>query len=286
MFKFLILFTVLSFTISTMAQTGVDLGLNKKKKFISIKSLNKAEKERIEDFFITDNDTLVNLKNDLTEAELKLFCECYTNDTIIKKYKEAVFQYSWSRNKKLKIRQWNAEIKVYFDSAIPKDVKKEFIAFYKPLNEVKNLKIDFVKNKDASNYVIKTSDTIISQFGADESDYKETHPLKRISYNIATDNTYKFYSAITLIDLNRLEDKSLLLQKLKQVFFISLGQFVVNERADETSLLSTRYKNSSTISKMDITLLKMHYLKIFDQAISAYVINELVKKSKTLCTDE
>lgn len=286
MFKFLILLIVLSFTINTIAQTVVDLGLNKKKDFISIKKLDKNERQIIKDYFITDNDTLVNLKNELTEAELKLFCSCYTNDSLVKKYKKAVFYYEWNDDKLQKSNQWNSDIKVYFAPSIPRNVRTKFIKFYNPLNTINNLKIDFVKNIEDSNYVIKVSNTIIPNLTIRDNKYDETHPLSKISYSMLTDKTRKFYAGTMQIDLDNLDDKSLLLPKLKQVFFLSLGSFIINKSFSETSLVSSQYINSETISIEDFELIKMHYFKIYDQLVSASKIDELVQTSKSICKNE
>ena len=280
------LLLALIFGFEALSQTGVDLGLNNKKDFVSIETLNRADRNKIEDYFITDNDTLVNLRNEISKEELKLFCHYYTDDTLISNYKTAVFHYASNKDKKQKSYQWNCDIDVYVDSAIPKKIKKDFIKFYSSLNHINNLKINFVNDVEESNYIIKLSDTLISNYKMGRHKNPELHPLSKIAYNMLADDNKKFLGGIAKIDLDHLSDKSLLLQKLKQMFFISLGQFIVNETFHETSLLSPNYKNNETISNEDLDLLKIHYIKIYDKPLSAFTINELIEKSKSFCENE
>lgn len=274
------------FSLNIISQTGIDLGLNGKKGFVSIKTLDLEERKNITDYFITDNDTLVHLKLNLTKNELKLFCDCYTNDSLVKAYRKAVFRVSMKHGRYRKSNQWISAINIYFDKSIPRKVKKEFIKFYEPLNSINNLDLNFISNISNANYIIIKSDTLIKNYESNLATYDEIHPLSKGGYKIITDKNNKFYGATLNIDTNRLKDKTLILPKLKQLFFFSLGQFIFNKDFPKTSLLSTRYKNSATISEDDLNLLKMHYFKIFDKQFTIVEFNKLLYKSKLYCSNE
>lgn len=273
---------LLFFNLNATSQTDVDLGLNMKKKFVSLKTIDLEERALIMDFFITDNDTLVSIKDKLTKKELDLFCECYTNDSLTKKYNLSVFIDTWKDGKYLSNYQWTSKINVYFDKQIPIKVKKDFISFFEPLNNIDNLEIDFVKKKENANYLIKTSDTLIPN----NPKYGEAYNLSKATYNMLTDKNKKFYGGEIIIDLDRLNDKSLLLPKLKQLFFTSLGQFATLKHFTKTSLLSIKYEDDKEISDEDIQLLKMHYIKIFDEPFTLMEFYKLTSKFKSICKNE
>lgn len=284
--KFSALLLILFYSSHAVSQIDIDLGLKSKMDFISIKSLTKNDRQNIEEYFITDSDTLVSLKNELSKSELDVFCKCFTNDSLIRNYKSAVFYYSNNNDKVQKANQWNSNLKVYFSKDIPKKTRNKFKKFYKPISSINNLKIDFVKDIEDSNYVIKLSDTIIPNITIGETEYDETHPLSKISYSLLIDKYRKYYGGTLIVDVDRLNNKNLLLPKLKQLFFLSLGAFIINKSFSNTSLISTEYIDNRQISNEDLKLLEMHYFIIYDKLVSAFTINELAKNSKSICSYE
>ncbi|WP_178985520.1 hypothetical protein [Winogradskyella helgolandensis] len=285
--KFLILFIFLLFNFNAVvSQTGVDLGLNTKKSFVSITSLNQEDKLKIKDYFITDNDTLVSLGNELTNAELKMFCKCYTNDSLVNKYREAVFRMAMDNGKYRKSNQWNSDINIFIDKSIPRKVRKKFTEFYKPLTSINNLNLNFVSQVSEANYIIKESETLIENFESNITKYGENHPLSKGEYKVITDKNHKFYGATLTVSIRELEDKTLIVPKLKQLFFLSLGQFIINKTFPDTSLVSTLYNNSKIISEADLNLLNMHYFKIFDKEFTVKEFYRLLRESKRYCKND
>lgn len=213
-------------------------------------------------------------------------CELIKNDAIIKRYKDVVFNNAnCGVFDPVLTKQWNSKLIVYLDKSIPVWVKKDFIKFYKDLKDINNLKIEFTKNKEKANYLISTTEEdLLAKM--DISDKDETYPYSHVYYSLLTDDNSNFYGCKTEINLKAINDKSLILPKLKQLFFISLGQFTTDKKVENNSLLSYSYNNSSDISQKDLKLLKLHYLQIHDKPLSCSTYGKFINNLKSICENE
>jgi hypothetical protein len=192
-------------------------------------------------------------------------------------------------NNKLKsefeLKQWNAPIVVYFDKQIPKPVVKQFETFYNQISSLEHLRIGFTSNIKKANYYIKTTSESINAYNEDfkfDSEIeRENSYFTGATYLLDTDDNNKFYNGILTINIERGKSNMAILKQLKQLFFLSLGNFDTGFKIDESSLLSNNYKNTDTFSKFDLDLLKLHYSIIYPQKIDDRTFSKLMKLYKT-----
>lgn len=280
--KKIILISLLFYYQNTASQTDLILDFKKKKKYTSIKlSENKSK-----DYIIINNDTLFNRDHNLKIDNLEKFCDCFNNKEFNIQYSSAV-QFHLPKNKQVvETKQWNSQIIVFVDKSIDKTVKKKFVAFFKQINDIENFKISFTKSKKESNYLIKVSDSTISNFKSDTKEYNELSPYSKVTYNLTTDKNNKFYGGTLLIDKTILKDKDLTLKKLKQMFYMSLGPFANRESMPIESLLNPNYVESEIITDFDLKVLKTHYYKIYPRPFSKLDLIIMKRKSKSICKNE
>lgn len=287
MSKNIILLFFFFFSFNAIAQTDFDLDLNTKKEFISIKTLNKEKRKNIKDYIILDNDTLVNSNRALLFDNNQQFCEYYKSNEYFNNYNAAVSYELLKKSDRIAVsKQWNSEIFVYLDKSIPKKLRKKFTSFFKQIDSINNFKLSFSKSIDQANYVIKVSDSTITNYKTDTREYDETYTYSRIKCNLLRDKDNKIYGAITLVDASLLNNKPLMLKKLKQIFFISTGQFNQVNFAPSESLLSPDYIDSIKIAEFDINFLKTHYFKIYSRPFNKLDAFKLSKKAKSICNNE
>lgn len=199
---------------------------------------------------------------------------------IVSRYESQIFRFEDSTSI---LKQWNSDIVVYLDKQIPKGVSENLMTFYEQINEINNLNILFTSKLKDANYYIKVTSEKVNVYGEDYKFNSEEERLKDIytcaTYRIITDNNYKNYAGVLKINISN-SDNEFLLKQLKQMFFISLGQFYKYYGYEETSLLSDKYNNSNTISDNDLELLRMHYAIIYEQKINGNTFKALQKIQK------
>ena len=254
-------------------------------KFISIKSANENQKSRIIEKVIIRNDTLVKLKKGFSEDDINYICECFKDDTITSIYRNMAFTRKLKGYLKSETTQWNSKVIIYFDSQFSKKTIREFKAFFKPIEHIYNLNISYTNKPDKANYHIKVSDSLIENHKNDDGDLDETQPFSRITYNLISDNNYKYYAGKIFIDIKHIEDENLIIIKLKQLFFNSLGHFQMNySPLSGNSLTNENYNDSKLISETDIALLRLHYFKIHHNSFNLKDFLNLEKELKKICT--
>lgn len=188
------------------------------------------------------------------------------------KYSYLAFgSYSSNYNKKnLSLRQWNVPIKVFVDNSFSRenrnDIEKIIVYFSKL--EIPNLNIKLVKNKRISNYYITTSNEKFETLDAKKLDQYSDEQIKNrykdnANYFLTSDNNNKNYSCVLKVNINTFEEEENIQIKVKKLFFSSLGRFYFFHYNPKESLLSTKYKNSDTLSTYDISILKTHYNYIY-----------------------
>ena len=228
---------------------------------------------------------------DHTFSELEntnyLDTSAYFNKDIFKTYQYVVFCNSTETSKTVfEHKQWNDTIVVYLDSELPKEVKKAFKTFFINLNkyEIKNLNITFTNALEKANFYIKISSDSIYTYGEDyifnKNIAKEDAITTGATYNLLTDKNNKFYSGVLSVNPLQSNTNEKLLKQLKQLFFISLGQFQFSSYIGKGSLLSKDYNNTNTISVKDIELLRIHYGTIYDQKINGTTFKKLLNIPK------
>jgi hypothetical protein len=267
-------------SISLFSQTNLDQFFEPRLLFDSQENITDQNTEII----ILETDTLYNLNSntyDLSFLNDSLYIEKF-----IKLYNAIGFGAS---NNELKrefvLKQWNAPIVIYFDKQIPKPVVKDFEIFYNQISSLEHLKISFTSNIKKANYYIKTTSESINAYNEDfkfDSEIeRENSYFTGATYHLDTDGNNKFYNGILTINIERGNTNVAILKQLKQLFFLSLGNFDIGFKIDESSLLSNDYINSETFSRFDLDLLKLHYSIIYPQKIDNRTFTKLIKFSKT-----
>jgi hypothetical protein len=268
------------FSISLFSQTNLDVFFKTRLLFDSLENITDKNTEII----ILETDTLYNLNTN--SYDLSFLNDSLYNEKFLKIYNAMGFAVS---NNKLKsefeLKQWNAPIVVYFDKQIPKPVVKQFETFYNQISNLEHLRIGFTSNIKKANYYIKTTSESINAYNEDfkfDSEIeRENSYFTGATYLLDTDDNNKFYNGILTINIERGKSNMAILKQLKQLFFLSLGNFDTGFKIDESSLLSNNYKNTDTFSKFDLDLLKLHYSIIYPQKIDDRTFSKLMKLYKT-----
>lgn len=265
------------------AQTDYLIASESSLRFISLKTLDLKNEANITEKVIIDNDTLVKLKPKATAADMDLFCQCFNKDAIVKIYLSTAF--NKKNNEGLATsNQWSSKIIVYLDPKFSKQIKRAFKAFFKPIENIRNLSISYTNNKNDANYHILISDNTIKQFKNNDGQYSDFYPLSRVTYSLVNDKRNRFYTGKLKIDTKSLLDnETLILKKLKQLFYNSITYFQLNNIISKNSLTSINYDESNTISDLDVELLTLHYYRLHENPITFKQFYNLVKKAKSVC---
>lgn len=261
-----------------ISQNSYDSIVKHRKVFTSQKpsNLNKNTKK-----ILLANETLYD--NYTKSHNLQYLNEAlYLNKKTLRRYKAQIFRFTYEYSKTVyELKQWNAPIVVYIDRKIPKNIVQDFKKFYTQIDSIENLKISFTSNIKKANYFIKTTTEKIKSYSKDyefdSEEEKENSILTGAKYNLLTDDNNKFYSGILTVNIDK-EIK--LLKQLKQLFFMSLGQFYTSQYYPKESILSKTYENKKSISQFDLDLLKIHYSIIYDQRINGTTFEKLIKLSR------
>lgn len=274
--------TLITFLISfsLISQTNLDQLFKPRLLFSSQESKTNKKTEII----ILETDTLYNINSNV--YNLKFLNDSLYSENFLQVYNIAAFIMSRKKSgTNYELKQWNAPIIIYFDKKIPKSVIKEFRKFYSQINGFEHLKISFTSNIEKATYYIKTTSKIINAYNEDftfDSEIeRENAILTGATYSLNTDFNNKFYSGILTINIDRGRTNIAILKQLKQLFFMSLGNFYNGYLIDDSSLLSNDYINSKTISKFDLDILKLHYSMIYPQKMYDKTFDKLIKLSKT-----
>ncbi|WP_439152422.1 hypothetical protein [Winogradskyella sp.] len=218
--------------------------------------------------------------------DLDKFCDCFGYEDFNIKYLIAV-DFRLPKNKRIaQALQWNSDILVYLDKSIPKKTRKRFVNFFKQINGINNFRIAFSKKLKNANYLIRVSDSTIPNKKTKTKEYDEYHPFSKVTYNLLNDNNDKLYAGILEIDKSVLHNDSLTLKKLKQMFFMSLGAFVMITYMPYESLLSPTYESSEKISELDLKLLRTHYYYIYPGVFHRADILKLREQAKLICNND
>lgn len=180
------------------------------------------------------------------------------------------FYYRNDKDKRY-ISQWSVPLVVHIDKKITKSTRENFETFFAQINNVENLNISFTSNIKKANYQIKVVDTVVNAYSKNYTFENETDRKNSFrtgaTYKMLSDGNYKRFSGYLLINL---EDKSedLILKQLKQLFYMSLGQFTFSSKYNEDSIFSNKYDNRSQLIPDDLNILNLHYATIYDKKIN------------------
>ena len=255
--------------------------------FVSSNLLSQSSYDSIiqprKEFLITENDATIIENTSNQNVNLDFLCD----QKLARKFTYSVFRHSNENSKTIHyLKQWNTPIIIYFDKRIPKEVINKFRSFFSELNTINNLKIYYTTNIEKANYQIKTSNHKITKytknvkFTSDKE--KINYFLYNATYQLQTDYNMKFYAGVIYINIDEFSN-DLLLKKLKQLFYISLGNLTTSYSSKENSLLSLKYIDNPTISDNDFNFIKAFYKVIYTQKINGTTFSNLKKLAQKNC---
>lgn len=209
-------------------------------------------------FIIRGKDTLVPFPKDYKktssvlvpyEPKDSLFLEIY-KDIVYKKYQKPIKE----SDKKLTMKYWKTDIKIYFTKSVDVTVKKELKKFATYLSEkVDSLNISFVNQLEKSNYVVYGYNSK-NTFKFDDRIKSESN-----GYYILWDANQRIYNCKLQINDESFKNKEDLMIEIKKMFLGSLGHFNYTNRLPKESLLSVLYFKNKSLTPQDLEILKYHY---------------------------
>lgn len=247
--------------------------------YISLKQYKKKYKKPLTkndslNFIYRDNDTLVQVKNYIKPKGTSVPYE-YKDSTFLYYYKKVAFNHkNDSVSKKTSMKYWKNDIRIFFSKSISKNTKKELMSFAKNISsQIDSLKISEVKKVEKSNY-------IVYYFG--DYDYES-----RMANNKNTDfyiywRQNKIYRGAIKIDTKVFFNEKLIIYKIKELFFKTLGYFKFIDDFNCESYFSNCYSPHKKMSELDLELLKYHYSYGICKGTDLETFEEQHKKAKEL----
>jgi hypothetical protein len=226
---------------------------NGKSYFVPMTIYKKSYKKRDSiGYILKDSDTLVMVKK-LNEIPKNRVLYEPRDPSFLDIYKTVAFRFKNEGDKDSEtMKYWKEPIKVYFAQNIHKDVVRSLKTFMKELEtHVDSLHIQQVRSLEESNYVIFNN----------ESYQYDTRVNKKSScdYYIEWNNTSQITRAALRFDLLKLPSLKLRKQKLKELFFGSLGRFIMSDSFVCESYFSNCHSDTKYLTSLDIEILKYHY---------------------------
>ena len=203
-------------------------------------------------FMFRNGDTLVMVKDYKRSKGVR---EPYEpkDSTFLEYYKKVAFiEKRNSPDSTETMKYWKDNIKLFFSKNIPGKTVREVMKFAETLDEITDsLNIYKVRNVQDSNYVVYYS-----------GDYEYEPELKyrnNSNYYIYWNGKSQIYRGAIKINTETFFNEELRTERIKQMFFLSLGRFVrVNDFACE-SYFSNCYSEEKKLTPLDIELLKYQY---------------------------
>lgn len=203
-------------------------------------------------FTIWENDTLIKLTDYKPPKGVPVPYE-FKDSTFLEVYKKIAFNIIHKDSINTKpMKYWKDDIRIFFSKSISKSVVKDFMNFAKKIDsEVDSLQIYQVKKLEQSNYII---------YHNDNYEYEPSlRNYKRSSYWVYWNKKNQLNRAYLRIDKNNMFTEKLEIQKIKDLFFGSLGRFRLNNELSCDSYFSNCYSDNKQLSQFDLELLKYHY---------------------------
>ncbi len=200
----------------------------------------------------------------------------------IDNYTSLVFVYSPKKYRRpYHIYQWMSPILIYFDESIPKPLKKSLTNLVEQIEEedIQNLSISFVKDKDDANYLIRSTEkTFDVNFDFKNEEDKKNYVFNNGIYKLILGSAKKPRGCILELNVNNDQSLDILKKNLNQLFFLSLGRFrVFNDFKNQHSFINAFYQYTEELSEVDLALLKIHYNVIFNSPITKKEFRSILK---------
>lgn len=203
-------------------------------------------------FIIKNGDTLIRVDRFISPKGVAVPYE-YKDSTFLELYKKIAFQpiHKDSSNTK-PMKYWKDDIRIYFSENMSKSVIRDVMEFaHKIDEEVDSLKITKVKKIEDSNYVI--------YYDTDYEYLNEIKNKKKSDYWISWNGKNQIERGYLRIVKSRMFSEKLTIQKIRELFFGTLGWFYLQDDLDCDNYVANCYSDSKHLTAIDLEILRYHY---------------------------
>lgn len=233
----------------------------KKRTYIPIsqyKLLNKPLTQKDSaNFMFRNEDTLVLVKNDykpFDENDMVRVPYTEKDSAFLNIYKSTVYNTDgYNGRNKPTSKLWIEDIKIYFEKSVPRKHRKNLLKFAEILStDVDSLKITEVNKRGKSNFLVYYIN------GEEDYNFEPRIKDKVSSYYLTWNGKQQITGASIKIDSRYLTNEDEQLNKLKVLFFGTLGYFRSTPRVASNSLVSNS-NIKKELTSIDREILKYHY---------------------------
>ncbi|WP_412561016.1 hypothetical protein [Winogradskyella sp. MIT101101] len=203
-------------------------------------------------FIIKNGDTLIRVDRFISPKGVAVPYE-YKDSTFLELYKKIAFQpiHKDSSNTK-PMKYWKDDIRIYFSENMSKSVIRDVMEFAQKIDEeVDSLKISKVKKIEDSNYVI--------YYDTDYEYLNEIKNKKKSDYWISWNGKNQIERGYLRIVKSRMFSEKLTIQKIRELFFGTLGWFYLQDDLDCDNYVANCYSDSKHLTAIDLEILRYHY---------------------------
>ncbi|WP_179349179.1 hypothetical protein [Winogradskyella pacifica] len=202
-------------------------------------------------YLIRDGDTLIKVPTLIQPKGTPVPYE-YKDSTFLEYYKKIAFNPIHKDSSDTKpMKYWKAPIKIYFSETINNKVIRDFMKFTKLLDsKIDSLSISRVKELNEANYIIYDDNSF---------QYEAKLNSDRSDYWIYWNNKNQINKSFIRIVNQREFSNKLAAEKMKDLFFSTLGWFRKTYELGCDSYFSNCYSENKYLSEFDEALLKYHY---------------------------
>lgn len=239
------------------------------KRFVPIDELeNPANSEKL----ILKTDTLV--RNDRSFGNVTNRA-IYRDDFIYEKYLQLAFPRAHifsEKNSSIPVIQWKEDLYVYLDKDLPFRFRKRLKSHLKETyREVPNLKIRFTGNQGKSLIaIVHTTDSVYEMEPGTKSyksylkQFPDGLPFDHVKSIQTTNYDGSRNTSLFKINYDAIASEDLALQKISQLFYLTLTGFRPSRSGNVSSFTTFGYELQDEINSMDMELLKMHYQVLWE----------------------
>lgn len=205
---------------------------------------------------IKDGDTLVSVPVDFDPFDSGDYVQVPYNqkDSIfLSIYKDVVFNTGKRGSENERMRYWKDDIRIFFDESVPQEHAEKLMDFAKMISaDIDSLNISRNFDREKSNYLVYYLNR------EHPTDYDPRMASSKGGYYINWNRKNQIYDGKLKVNTELAPSEDYQLRLLKYYFFMSLGHFKQSNKMGCQGYLAS-CNHASSVSKIDLALLKYHY---------------------------
>ncbi|MAM19912.1 MAG: hypothetical protein ABGW91_11910 [Christiangramia sp.] len=205
---------------------------------------------------IKDGDTLVSVPVDFDPFDSGDYVQVPYNqkDSIfLSIYKDVVFNAGKRGSENERMRYWKDDIRIFFDESVPQEHAEKLMDFAKMISaDIDSLNISRNFDREKSNYLVYYLNR------EHPTDYDPRMGSSKGGYYINWNRKNQIYDGKLKVNTELAPSEDYQLRLLKYYFFMSLGHFKQSNKMGCQGYLAS-CNHASSVSKIDLALLKYHY---------------------------